>query len=69
MDDRLHKITDKHMGLYQAPKGINSMTGHDWLWEVINIEVRIRDSPRKDNSGVFTVGSPIREQSASTTTN
>ena len=56
MDDRLHKITDKNMGLYQAPKGINSMTGHDWLWEVINIEVRIKDTPKKEQFWCFYCG-------------
>ena len=56
MDDRLHKITDKNMGLYQAPKAINSMTGHDWLWEVINIEVRIKDTPKKEQFWCFYCG-------------
>ena len=29
MDDWLHKITDKNMGLLQARKGINLMMGYD----------------------------------------
>ena len=45
---------------YKAPKGINSMMGHDWLWKVINIEVRIKDTPKKEQFWCFYCGKPYK---------
>ena len=60
MDDQLHKIIDKNMGLCQAPKGVNMMKGHNWLRKVINIEARIKDTPKKGQFRCFYCGKPYK---------